>query len=125
LLSRLEGLAAMQPVLMIFEDVHWIDPTSLELLTVMVDQVPQLRVLLLINARPEFAPPWPHYAHVTTVALTRLGRPDGAAIIKRITGGKTLPEEVMNQILARTHSVPLLEQDLRTTVPESRLLQDN
>src|SRR6266540_1190298 len=118
LLSRLEGLAAMQPVLMIFEDVHWIDPTSLALLTVMVDQVPQLRVLLLINARPEFAPPWPHYAHVTTVALTRLGRPDGAAIIKRITGGKTLPEEVMNQILARTDGVSLFVEELTKTVLE-------
>jgi len=124
LLSRLEGLAAMQPVLMIFEDVHWIDPTSLELLTVMVDQVPQLRVLLLINARPEFAPPWPHYAHVTTVALTRLGRPDGAAIIKRITGGKTLPEEVMNQILARTDGVPLFIEELTKTVLESGVLQE-
>jgi class 3 adenylate cyclase len=124
LLSRLEGLAAMEPVLMIFEDVHWIDPTSLELLTVMVDQVPQLRVLLLINARPEFAPPWPHYAHVTTVALTRLGRPDGAAIIKRITGGKTLPEEVMNQILARTDGVPLFVEELTKTVLESGVLQE-
>jgi class 3 adenylate cyclase/tetratricopeptide (TPR) repeat protein len=124
LLSRLEGLAAMQPVLMIFEDVHWIDPTSLELLTVMVDQVPQLRVLLLINARPEFAPPWPHYAHVTTVALTRLSRPDGAAIIKRITGGKTLPAEVMNQILARTDGVPLFVEELTKTVLESGVLQE-
>jgi class 3 adenylate cyclase/predicted ATPase len=124
LLSRLEGLAAMQPVLMIFEDVHWIDPTSLELLTVMVDQVPQLRVLLLINARPEFALPWPHYAHVTTVALTRLGRPDGAAIIRRITGGKTLPEEVMNQILARTDGVPLFVEELTKTVLESGVLQE-
>jgi len=124
LLSRLEGLAAMQPVLMIFEDVHWIDPTSLELLTVIVDQVPQLRVLLLINARPEFAPPWPHYAHVTTVALTRLSRPDGAAIIKRITGGKTLPAEVMNQILARTDGVPLFVEELTKTVLESGVLQE-
>jgi class 3 adenylate cyclase/tetratricopeptide (TPR) repeat protein len=124
LLSRLEGLAAMQPVLMIFEDVHWIDPTSLELLTVMVDQVPRLRVLLLINARPEFAPPWPHYAHVTTVSLTRLSRSDGAAIIKRITGGKTLPEEVMNQILARTDGVPLFVEELTKTVLESGVLQE-
>src|SRR5436309_1558842 len=65
LLSRLEGLAATQSVLMIFEDVHWIDPTSLELLTLMVDRVLQLRVLLLITARPEFTLAWPHYWHVT------------------------------------------------------------
>jgi class 3 adenylate cyclase/tetratricopeptide (TPR) repeat protein len=124
LLAHLEGLAAMQSVLMIFEDVHWIDPTSLELLTVIVDRVPQLRVLLLITARPEFAPPWPHYAHVTTVAVTRLGRPDGAAIIKRITSGKTLPEEVMNEILARTDGVPLFVEELTKTVLESGVLEE-
>ena len=124
LLAQLEGLAAIQPVLMIFEDVHWIDPTSLELLTVMLDRVPQLRVLLLITGRPEFVPPWPNYAHVTTVALTRLGRADGAAIIKRITGGKTLPEEVMNQILTRTDGVPLFVEELTKTVLESGVLQE-
>ena len=124
LLVQLEGLTAMQSVVMIFEDAHWIDPTSLELLTVMVDRVPQLRVLLLITARPEFTPPWPHYAHVTTVAVTRLGRSHGMAIIKRITGGKTLPEEVMNQILARTDGVPLFVEELTKTVLESGVLQE-
>jgi class 3 adenylate cyclase/predicted ATPase len=122
LLAQLEGLAARQPVLMVFEDVHWIDPTSLELLTVTVDRVPQLRVLLLITTRPGFTPPWPDHAHVTTVALTRLGRPEGAAIIERITGGKTLPEEVMNQILIRTDGVPLFVEELTKTVLESGLL---
>ncbi|HEX9292887.1 MAG TPA: adenylate/guanylate cyclase domain-containing protein, partial [Gemmatimonadales bacterium] len=124
LLAQLEGLAARQPVLMIFEDVHWIDPTSLELLTVTVDRVPQLRVLLLITARPEFTPPWPDHAHITTVALTRLARPEGAAIIEQITGGKTLPDEVMNEILARTDGVPLFVEELTKTVLESGLLQE-
>jgi class 3 adenylate cyclase/predicted ATPase len=124
LLAQLQGLAARQPVLSIFEDVHWMDPTSLELLTVTVDRVPQLRVLLLITARPEFAPPWTDRAHVTTMALTRLGRPEGAAIIERITGGKTLPDEVMNQILARTDGVPLFVEELTKAVLESGLLQE-
>jgi class 3 adenylate cyclase/predicted ATPase len=124
LLAQLQGLAARQPVLSIFEDVHWIDPTSLELLTVTVNRVPQLRVLLLITARPEFTPPWPDRAHVATVALTRLGRPEGAAIIEGITGGKTLPDEVMNQILARTDGVPLFVEELTKTVLESGLLQE-
>jgi predicted ATPase/class 3 adenylate cyclase len=124
LLAQLQGLAARQPVLSIFEDVHWIDPTSLGLLTVTVDRVPQLRVLLLITARPEFIPPWTDRAHVTTVALTRLGRPEGAAIIERITGGKTLPDEVMNQILARTDGVPLFVEELTKAVLESGLLQE-
>src|SRR6516162_6166351 len=121
--AQLEALAARRPVLLIFEDVHWIDPTSLELLTAMVERAAQLRVLLLITARPEFTPPWPRYAHVTTVALTRLGRPDATAIIKRIAGGKTLPEEVMNQIVVRTDGVPLFVEELTKTVLESGVLR--
>jgi predicted ATPase/class 3 adenylate cyclase len=125
LLAQLQGLAARQPVLAIFEDVHWIDPTSLELLTVTVDRVPQLRVLLLITARSEFTPPWPDHAHVTTVGLARLGRAEGVGIIERVTGGKTLPKEVMNQILARTDGVPLFVEELTKTVLESGLLRES
>src|SRR5215510_11913654 len=124
LLAQLECLAARQPVLMIFEDVHWIDPTSLELLTVAVDRVPQLRVLLIITTRPQFAPPWPPHAHVSTVLLTRLCRAGGAAIIDRIAGGKTLPEEVTNQILTRTDGVPLFVEELTKMVLESGVLQE-
>jgi predicted ATPase/class 3 adenylate cyclase len=124
LLAQLDGLAARQPVLMIFEDVHWIDPTSRELLTVTLERVPRLRVLLLITARPEFTPPWPGHAHVTTLPLTRFSRRDGAALIERVTAGKTLPEEVMNQILARTDGVPLFVEELTKTVLETGLLQE-
>jgi predicted ATPase len=124
LLAQLDGLAARQPVLMIFEDVHWIDPTSRELLTVTLERVPRLRVLLLITARPEFTPPWPGHAHVTTLPLTRLSRRDGATLIERVTAGKTLPEEVMNQILARTDGVPLFVEELTKTVLETGLLQE-
>jgi class 3 adenylate cyclase len=124
LLAQLDGLAGRQPVLMIFEDVHWIDPTSRELLTVTLERVPRLRVLLLITARPEFTPPWPGHAHVTTLPLTRLSRRDGAALIERVTAGKTLPEEVMNQILARTDGVPLFVEELTKTVLETGLLQE-
>jgi class 3 adenylate cyclase/tetratricopeptide (TPR) repeat protein len=125
LLAQLEGLARSKPVLMIFEDAHWIDPTSLELLGFVVRRIPQLRVLLLITARPEFAPPWPGHAHMTTLALTRLNRRHGAAIIERVTGGKTLPEEVMDQILARTDGVPLFVEELTKTVLESGLLRES
>ena len=124
LLAQLNGLAAQQPVFVIFEDVHWADPTSLELLTVTLEQVPRLRVLLLITARPEFTPPWPGHAHVTTVSLTRLNRRNGAALIERVTAGKTLPEEVMDQILARTDGVPLFVEELTKTVLETGLLQE-
>jgi class 3 adenylate cyclase/tetratricopeptide (TPR) repeat protein len=122
ILAQLEGLAARQPVLMIVEDVHWIDPTSLELLAAVVEHVPQHRVLLLATARSEFAPPWPSYAHMTTVALTRLSRRDGAALVARVTGGKTLPKDVMDEILGRTDGVPLFIEELTKTVLESGLL---
>src|SRR5882672_12935339 len=123
-LAQLDALAARQPVFIIFEDAHWADPTSLELLTVTLERVPRLRVLLLITARPEFTPPWPGHAHVTTVSLTRLNRRNGAALVQRITGGKTLPEEVMDQILARTDGVPLFVEELTKTVLETGLLQE-
>jgi class 3 adenylate cyclase/tetratricopeptide (TPR) repeat protein len=124
LLAQLEGLAARQPALIIFEDVHWIDPTSLELLVTTVEQVPQLRVLLLVTARSDFTPPWPSYPHLTTIPLTRFGRRDGAALIDRVTGGKTLPKEVTDEILARTDGVPLFIEELTKTVLESELLQE-
>src|SRR3982075_1867546 len=122
--AQLDGLAARQPVFIIFEDVHWADPTSLELLTGTLEQVQGLPVLLLITARPEFTPPWPGHAHVTTVSLTRLSRNDGAALIDRVTAGKTLPKEVMDQILARTDGVPLFVEELTKTVLETGLLQE-
>ena len=124
LLAQLEGSAARQPVFMIFEDIHWIDPTSLELLGAIVEHMPQLRVLLLVTARPEFTPPWPNYSHMTTIPLARLGRHDGAALVERVTGGKTLPKEVMDEILARADGVPMFIEELTKTVLESKLLQE-
>jgi class 3 adenylate cyclase/tetratricopeptide (TPR) repeat protein len=124
LLRQLNALAGRQPVFVIFEDVHWADPTSLELLTLTLERIPQLRVMMLMTARPEFTPPWPGHAHVTTVSLTRLNRRNGAAIVERVTAGKTLPEEVMEQILARTDGVPLFVEELTKTVLETGLLQE-
>lgn len=124
LLAQLDGLAAQQPVYLIFEDVHWIDPTSLELLAAAVEQVPQHRVLILITARPEFTPPWPSYPHTTTLFLTRLGRHDGAALVRRLTGGKTLPREVIKHILAHADGVPLFIEELTKMVIEGGLLRE-
>ena len=124
LLAQLDGLAAQQPVFLIFEDVHWIDPTSLELLAEAVERVPRLRALMLITARPEFAPPWPSYPHTTTIPLTRLGRREGAALVLRVTGGKTLPKEVMKHILEHTDGVPLFIEELTKMVIEGGLLRE-
>jgi predicted ATPase/class 3 adenylate cyclase len=124
LLAQFNGLTTQQPVFAIFEDVHWIDPTSLELLAMTVEQLPQMRGLLIVTTRPEFTPPWPGHAYVTTLPLTRLGRRDGAALVERVTAGKPLPEEVMQQILARTDGVPLFVEELTKTVLESGQLQE-
>jgi predicted ATPase len=124
LLGQLGAMAARQPVLIIFEDLHWIDPTSLELLALAVERVQHLRVLLLVTARAEFTPPWPGHAHITTIPLTRLNRRNGAALIERITAGKPLPPEVVNQILARTDGVPLFIEELTKTLLESGQLAE-
>ena len=122
--AMLENMAKALPVLMVFEDVHWIDPTSLDLLASIVERLPSLRVLLVMTARPEFIPPWPGHAHVSTILLTRLSRRDGAALVKRVAGGKPLPDEVLSQILARTDGVPLFVEELTKTVIESGQLQE-
>ena len=124
LLAELDTLVAREPVLLIFEDVHWIDPTSLELLALAVERGPELRALLIITTRPEFTPPWPGHSYVTTMPLTRLGRRDGAALVEQVTAGKKLPDQVMNQILARTDGVPLFVEELTKTVLESGLVQE-
>ena len=124
LLVQLDGLAREAPVLMLFEDLHWIDPTSLELLTAIVDRVQRLPVLLLATARPEFKPPWPSHAHVTALSLTRLSRRECVALVERITAGKPLPAAVLEQILARTDGVALFIEELTKTVTESGMLID-
>jgi predicted ATPase/class 3 adenylate cyclase len=124
LLDQLERVSMRAPVLMIFEDVHWIDPTSLDLLSLMVERAPMLRLLILITGRPEFAPPWPEHAHVSTMVLTRLARTEGQVLVERITAGKPLPEGVLNQILARTDGVPLFIEELTKAVLESGMLSE-
>ena len=101
LLNQLDGVAAQNPVLIVFEDAHWIDPTSLDLLNRTVARVADLPVLLIITCRPEFQPTWVGQPHVTMLPLSRLGRRDGVGIIAGITKGKALPDAVAEQILAR------------------------
>jgi class 3 adenylate cyclase/predicted ATPase len=124
LLAQLEGLAARRPVLMVFEDVHWIDPTSLDLLDRIVDRVATLRVLLIITFRPEFAPAWIGRSHVTLISLSRLPRRQRAEMIMRVTGGKALPQEIAERIIDRTDGVPLFIEELTKTVIESGMLTD-
>jgi class 3 adenylate cyclase/predicted ATPase len=112
-----------QSVLIVYEDVQWIDPTTLELLALTVERSQHMRVMLVISARPEFTPPWPGYAHVTMVSLTRLSRREGTTLIAEVAQGRALPDEVINQILIRTDGVPLFIEELTKTVLESGLLR--
>jgi class 3 adenylate cyclase/predicted ATPase len=123
LLAQLRRLDQQRPVLMIFEDVQWIDATTLELLALIVERAPHMRLLLLIGARPEFTPPWPVYAHVTAISLTRLSRREGTMLMTEVAQGRALPDEVIDQILVRTDGVPLFVEELTKTVLESGLLR--
>jgi class 3 adenylate cyclase/predicted ATPase len=119
LIRQLESLARQQPIAMVFEDAHWIDPTSRELLDLTVERVRDLRVLLIVTFRPEFQPPWTGQPQVTTLALNRLDRRDRAVLVERIAGGTTLPDEVVDQIADRTDGVPLFIEELTKSVLES------
>jgi class 3 adenylate cyclase/DNA-binding SARP family transcriptional activator len=124
LLDQLDGVAAHGPVLIVFEDVHWIDPTSLDLLDQIVARVANLPVLLVATFRPEFQPTWVGQPHVTMLPLSRLGRSDSAGIIGSITQDKALPNAVIEQILSHTDGVPLFLEELTSTLVESGLLRE-
>jgi len=119
LLRQLEGLAHQQPVLMVFEDAHWVDPTSRELLDLIVEHVRSLPVLLIVTFRPEFQPPWTGQPQVTMLALNRLDRRDRTALVEHIAGGQALPAELVAQIADRTDGVPLFVEELTKSVLES------
>ena len=119
LLAQLEGMAAREPTLVVFEDVHWADPTSLEFLDLIVERVPTLPVLLIITFRPEFAPPWIGSPHVTLLTLNRLPPAQRAEMIAGVTGGKALPAEIADQIIDHSDGVPLFIEELTKTVVES------
>ena len=112
------------PVLALLEDAHWIDPTSLDVFGRLVDRLPGLRALLVITFRPEFAAPWVGRAHVAALSLNRFGRRQALAMIDRVAGGKALPSEVLEQIVAKTDGVPLFVEELTKTVLESGLLRE-
>jgi class 3 adenylate cyclase/tetratricopeptide (TPR) repeat protein len=119
LLRQLEGLARRQPVLIIFDDLHWIDPSSRELLDHLTERVTNLPVLLLAMFRPEFQPPWTGKDHVTTLALSRLGRRDTAAMVANVAASTALPPKIIDEITERADGVPLFVEELTKAVLES------
>jgi class 3 adenylate cyclase/predicted ATPase len=124
LLTIFLHIAAQQPVLFVMEDLHWVDPSTLELLSLLVDQGPTARILALWTFRPDFSPPWTGRAHCTQVTLPRLPRRQAAEMTDRVAHGKALPAEVVEQVVAKTDGVPLFVEELTKMVLESGLLQE-
>ena len=117
--SQLEVLSRVRPVLMIFEDAHWTDPTSLEAFGRTVDRIRPLRVLLLATFRPEFVPPWIGRPHVTSLTINRMAERDVDAIIDGVAGNKPIPESVRKDIIERTDGIPLFVEEMTKAVLEA------
>ena len=124
LISHVESLSAREPVLIVFEDIHWSDPTTRKSLDLLIDRVPRLRVVLIITFRPEFIPSWIGRPNVTLLSLDRLPPRQRAEMIAHMTGGKALPKEIADQIIDRTDGVPLFIEELTKTVVESGILTE-
>jgi class 3 adenylate cyclase len=119
LLRQLQMLSRQRPVLLVYEDAHWIDPSSRELLDVTVERVANLPVLLVITFRPEFQPPWTGQAHVFTLTLGRFGQRDVTALVEQVAGTNALPDEIMAEIVERTDGIPLFVEELTKAVLEA------
>src|SRR3990170_3228369 len=113
-----------QPVLRIVEDLHWVDSSTLEYLSLLVEQVPKTHIFALFTFRPDFIPPWAMRSHLTQIVLSRLTRKQAEVMVERVTGGKALPVEVVQQVVTKTDGVPLFVEELTKTVLESGLLRE-
>jgi len=119
LVSQIEVLTRRNPVLMIIEDVHWIDPTSLELFGGVVDRIQTIPVVLIVTFRPEFHPPWIGRPHVTPLTINRLAQRDVGAMIDRVVGNKLLPARIRQDIVERTDGIPLFIEEMTKAVLEA------
>ena len=119
LVSQIAALSRENPVLMIFEDAHWTDPTSLELFGRIVDRIPTLRVLLIVTFRPEFEPPWIGRPYVTALTINRLAEREVGAMIDRVVGNKLLPASIRQDIIERTDGIPLFVEEMTKAVLEA------
>ena len=117
--AQVETLARQKPVLMIFEDAHWADPTSLEVFGRAVDWITRGRALLIVTYRPEFVPPWTGQPHVTTLTLKRLTKRDIGAIIEKMVGNRGLPDDIRQDIIERTDGIPLFVEEMTKAVLET------
>jgi class 3 adenylate cyclase len=125
LLNLLLLRAAQQPVLFAMEDLHWADPTSLELLDLIVEQAPTCRILTALTFRPDFTPAWPMRSHVTYITFPRLPRKEAENMVIRVAKGKVLPEAVREHVISKTDGVPLFVEEMTKMLLESGLLEEH
>ncbi len=125
LVAQMEDLSHNQPLLLIFEDAHWADPTSLEWLELVIDRAQSISIVVVITFRPEFQPPWSGYTHITSLTLNRFSSSLATTMVDKITGGIQLPTEVLEQIVTKTDGVPLFVEELTKTILESGLLTEH
>lgn len=123
LADQLVALSRTRPVYWQLEDAHWIDPTTRELVGLCLSRIRDARVFVLVTHRPDFASPWGNMPHVTTLTLNRLARRTSVELIEKVVGGRSLPPQVLDQILAKTEGIPLFIEELTKTVLESGLLE--
>jgi predicted ATPase len=119
LITQLDTHSGKNPVLMIFEDAHWVDPTSLEVLGRVVDRIRSLRVLLIVTFRPEFEPPWIGRPHVTALTINRLAQREIGLLIDNVIGNKMLPASIRHDIIERTDGIPLFVEEMTKAVLET------
>ena len=122
--EQLRQLASRRPVLVVFEDVHWADPSTLEILDRSVFYIKSLPVFVVLTFRPETRPTWVDEPHVTTISLNRLSESSGAEIVSGLVRGKTLPDDVLSQIIRKADGIPLFVEEVTKTVLESGFLKD-
>jgi class 3 adenylate cyclase/tetratricopeptide (TPR) repeat protein len=119
-----EAIARRQPTVMLFEDAHWADPTTLEVMDLLIHRVRNIPLLIVLTHRPEFSSRWSHHGHVTTLTLSKLTRPQSSVMVSRLAGGKALPADLLDQILGKTDGVPLFVEELTASILESADLRD-
>ncbi|MGA2944319.1 MAG: AAA family ATPase [Xanthobacteraceae bacterium] len=119
LLTHVESLAGSQPLLLVIEDVHWVDPTSLELIDLIVERAPRLHLLVIVTCRPEFVSPWTDRLQTTLITLGRLTVPQSTAMIAGVTQGMYLPSAIIEEIIERADGIPLFVEELTKAVVES------
>src|SRR6202040_3071163 len=124
LVDLIEAAADKQPSVMLFEDAHWADPTTLEVLDLLIDRMKTVPLLVVLTHRPEFQSRWSGQGHVCALNLSKLTRAQGTAMVSTLAGGKALPAALLEQILSRTDGVPLFVEELTKSILESGELKD-